>query len=306
MSAVSCNDPQTTAYSLCWNGEIVMLHAHQAKENHDFYQGVRSTGEAALWQYMPLHADEVLTEIWKLNGPFRRAISLLVRLVPLWASGQRIAHIDQFVTNQGRSELLELQPMPNWSHSEWTLLDLPSRTTSRIYADTTTFGVRRLGFETCRPKSQGRSPKIEWPSSPYPISRPHEYFAWNKAKLNNVVEVTPCRRHSRGRTIVIGLLLHYVDGNTACVGQIKLDCLGKPLRVDPACKLWFGFWLTENGPSVLNVLLSQEQPTLVDCDGWFGVDRCDDLEWWYSNRQCQLSHQGRLSPETTELGRSMC
>ncbi|WQF84004.1 hypothetical protein CDEST_09018 [Colletotrichum destructivum] len=164
MSAVSCNDPQTTAYSLFWNRQI------------------------------------------KLNSPFKSAIALLL------------------VTNQGRSELLGLQPMPNWSHSEWTLLDLRSKTTSRIYAETTSFGVRRLGFETCRPKSQGRSPKVEWPSSPYPISRPHEYFAWNKAKLNNVVEITPCRRHSRGRTIIIGLLLHYGDGNTACVGQIKIDC----------------------------------------------------------------------------------
>ncbi|TQN72734.1 hypothetical protein CSHISOI_02737 [Colletotrichum shisoi] len=289
MSAVSCNDPQTTAYSLCWKREIVMLHAHQAQEDLDFYQGVRATGEAALWQYMPLHSDEVLTEIWKLNGPLRSAIALL------------------FVTNRGRSELLGLQPMPNWSHSEWTLLDLPSKTTSRIYAETTTFGIPRLGFETCRPESQGRSPKVEWPSSPYPISRPHEYFAWNKANLNSVVEITPCRRRSRGRTITIGLLLHYVDGTTAaCVGQIKLDCLAKPFRVDPARKLWLGFWLTENGPSVLRVLLCQEQPTPVDCDGWFGVDWCDDLEWWYSNRQCRLSRQGRLSPETTELGRSIC
>ncbi|WQF76305.1 hypothetical protein CDEST_01319 [Colletotrichum destructivum] len=286
MSVESCNDPQTTAYSLCWNSQIVMLHAHYVKENLDFYQSLRTTDETAIWQYMPLHADEVLTEIWKFNGPFRSAIGLLL------------------VTNQGRSEFLGVQPRPNWSQSEWTLLDLPSDTTSRIYVETTTYGVRRLGFETPRPERRAQVPSFERPTSSYPIFRHGEYYAWNKAKLNEVVEIVPCRRHHRGRVITIGLLLHYTDGNSACVGQIRLDCLGEASSVDPACKLWLGFWLTDDGPCVSNAVLAQEQPTLPDCESWFLVDWCDNLEWWFSNRQCQLSYQGRLSPETTELGRS--
>ncbi|CCF40620.1 hypothetical protein CH063_11142, partial [Colletotrichum higginsianum] len=216
MSVESCNDPQTTAYSLCWNSQILMLHAHYVKENLDFYQSLRTTDETAIWQYMPLHADEVLTEIWKFNGPFRSAIGLLL------------------VTNQGRSEFLGVQPRPNWSQSEWTLLDLPSDTTSRIYVETTTYGVRRLGFETPRPERRAQVPSFERPTSSYPIFRHGEYYAWNKAKLNEVVEIVPCRRHHRGRVITIGLLLHYTDGNSACVGQIRLDCLGEASSVDPA------------------------------------------------------------------------
>lgn len=78
MSVVSCNDPQTTAYSLCWNWEILMLHAHRVGESLDFYQASRTMDEAAIWLYMPLHEGEVLTQIWKFEGELGTAIGLLV------------------------------------------------------------------------------------------------------------------------------------------------------------------------------------------------------------------------------------
>ncbi|KAK1960983.1 hypothetical protein LY78DRAFT_723436, partial [Colletotrichum sublineola] len=116
------------------------------------------------------------------------------------------------------------------------------------------------------------------PSSSYPISCPHEYFAWNRAKLNVVVRVVPCRGLSHGKTIIIGLMLYYADGKTDCVGQIKLDHLGNALSVDSACNLWLGFWQTDDGPCVSHVVLAPEQHRLLDCDSWFVVDWCDDLE----------------------------
>ncbi|KAK2059447.1 hypothetical protein LY76DRAFT_542805 [Colletotrichum caudatum] len=286
ISTVSCNNPQTTAYSLCWNRNIVMLHAHQAKENLDFYQDLQTTDEAALWLFMPLRTNEVLTQIWRFNGPFKSAIALLL------------------VTNQGRSNFLGVQPQTNWDHSDCTLLDLPSKSPSYIYAKTTIFGIQMLGFETPEPKPQDRPPMVEWPNSPYPISRPHEYFAWNRTQLNDVVEVVPCCGLSHGKTIIIGLLFHYADGKTASVGQIRLDRLGKVLIVDSDCKLWLGFWQSSDGPCVSHAVLAPKQPRLIDCDTWLEVEWCDDLEWWFSNRQCQLSHQGRLSPSTTMLGKS--
>ncbi|EXF77934.1 hypothetical protein CFIO01_12451 [Colletotrichum fioriniae PJ7] len=122
MSVVSCNDPQTTAYSLCWNWEILMLHVHRVGESLDFYQASRTMDEAAIWLYMPLHEGEVLTQIWKFEGELRTAIGLLL------------------VTDQGRSTFLGVQPRPNWGRSKWTLLDLPGKATSHIYAETTTCG----------------------------------------------------------------------------------------------------------------------------------------------------------------------
>ncbi|KAK1990624.1 hypothetical protein LX36DRAFT_390852 [Colletotrichum falcatum] len=302
ISTVSCNNPQTTAYSLCWNRNIVMLHAHRAKENLDFYQDLQTTDEAVLWLFMPLQTDEVLTQIWRFNGPFKSAIALLVCLVLSVALNS--AHILQLVTNQGRSNFLGVQPRTNWDHSDCTLLDLPSKSPSCIYAETTTFGIRTLGFETPKPEPQDRPPMIEWPNSSYPISRPHEYFAWNRTQLNDVVEVVPCYGLSHGKTIIIGLLFHYADGKTASVGQIRLDRLGKVLIVDSDCKLWLGFWQSDDGPCVSHAVLAPKQPRLLDCDSWLEVEWCDDLEWWFSNRQCQLSHQGRLSPSTTMLGKS--
>ncbi|KAK1445492.1 hypothetical protein CTAM01_17386, partial [Colletotrichum tamarilloi] len=168
MSVVSCNDPQTTAYSLCWNWEILMLHAHRVGESLDFYQALRTMDEAAMWLYMPLHEGEVLTQIWKFEGELRTAIGLLL------------------VTDQGHSTFLGVQPRPNWGR----------KATSHIYAETTTCGVRR------------------------------------------VVEIVPCNRQRMGKPIIIGLLLRYADGTSACVGQIRLDCLQRAMTVDPTSTLW--------------------------------------------------------------------
>ncbi|KAK1656620.1 hypothetical protein BDP55DRAFT_699441 [Colletotrichum godetiae] len=168
MSVVSCNDPQTTAYSLCWNWEILMLHAHRVGESLDFYQALRTMDEAAIWLYTPLHEGEVLTQIWKFEGELRTAIGLLL------------------VTDQGRSTFLGVQPRPNWA-------DL---TTSHIYAETTACGAY------------------------------------------DVVEFVPCHRQRMGKPIIIGLLLRYADGTSACVGQIRLDCLQRATTVDPNSTLW--------------------------------------------------------------------
>ncbi|KAK1506529.1 hypothetical protein CABS01_16907 [Colletotrichum abscissum] len=280
MSVVSCNDPQTTAYSLCWNWEILMLHAHRVGESLDFYQALRTMDEAAMWLYMPLHEGEVLTQIWKFEGELRTAIGLLL------------------VTDQGRSTFLGVQPRPNWGRSKWTLLDLPGKATSHIYAETTTCGVRRLGFQSPRPRYRDRRPAVEWPT-PYPLSRHGEYYAWNRARLKHVVEIVPCNRQRMGKPIIIGLLLRYADGTSACVGQIRLDCLQRAMTVDPTSTLWLGFWLTGDGPCIGSAILAKEQPVVPACETWFEMEWRDDLQWWFSNKKCRLSHQGRLSPKTT-------
>ncbi|TQN73717.1 hypothetical protein CSHISOI_01677, partial [Colletotrichum shisoi] len=280
MSVLPCNDSQTTAYSLCWNQSILLLHAHTVGEELEFYQSLRTMDESALWFYMPLHAGEVLTEIWKCDGCLGSAIALLL------------------VTSRGRSSFLGVQPQRGWSRSKWTLLDLPSKTPSRIYMMTATFGVPLLGFESPRPDRQNRTPMVEWPTSPYPKCRRHENFAWSRANLMDVVEIIPCRHRRQGMKITSGLLLRYDGGHQACVGQVRLDQLEIPLGVDYALKLWLGFSLTHDGPCVSNIKLSREIPTLPVCENWFQVDWCNDLEWWYSDRQCQLSQQGRMSPAT--------
>ncbi|KDN71594.1 hypothetical protein CSUB01_12437 [Colletotrichum sublineola] len=49
------------------------------REDVEFYQALRTMDESALWIFMPLHAGEVLTEIWKYDGPLREAIALLLK-----------------------------------------------------------------------------------------------------------------------------------------------------------------------------------------------------------------------------------
>lgn len=213
------------------------------------------------------------------------------------------AYTIQLVTSQGRSVYLGIQPPPNWSRSRWTLLDMPSRTASRIHAEITTYGMRRLGFETPRPQRRDQLPRVEWPTSTHPTFAQGEHFVWNRASLNHVAQIFLCRRHSHGRSIITGLLIYYADGHQACVGQVKLDCLGEVLRIDPACKLWLGFWLSDDGPCVSNAVLALQQPRLTDCENWFGVEWRGYLEWWFSCRQCQLSFEGRPSPKTIRFRR---
>ncbi|OBR09515.1 LOW QUALITY PROTEIN: hypothetical protein CH63R_08280 [Colletotrichum higginsianum IMI 349063] len=74
---------------------------------------------------MPLHADKALTEIWKLNGPFRSAIAL--RPVCYKPGPLGVTRVAAYA---------KLEPLQ-------TLLNLPSKTTSRIYAETTTFSASR-------------------------------------------------------------------------------------------------------------------------------------------------------------------
>ncbi|KAK2050997.1 hypothetical protein LY76DRAFT_468924, partial [Colletotrichum caudatum] len=129
------------------------------------------------------------------------------------------------------------------------------------------------------------------PTSSYPRCRPYENFAWSRAKLDDVIEIIPCRRRHQGVEIFSGLLLRYANRQQTCVGQVRLDQLATPLGVDSACKLWLGFSLTGDGPRVSNIRVSREVATLPDGENWFHVDWCNDLEWWYSSRQCQLSQQ---------------
>ncbi|KAK1451023.1 hypothetical protein CCUS01_11199 [Colletotrichum cuscutae] len=286
MSVVPCNHPPTTAYSLCWNQSILTLYAHTTGENFDFYHELRTMDESALWFYMPLCVDGVVTEIWKCDGSLRSAIALLL------------------VTNQERSSYLGVQPQQGWSRSKWTLLDRPTKNPSSIYLMKTALGSL-LGFESPKPRlpkpdDHNPSPRVEWPTSSYPKFRRHEYFAWTSAKLGDVVDIIPCRRNRQGSEIISGLLLRYIDGQQACVGQIRLDQLQNPICVDRDCKMWFKFSLTSDGPIVSGIEQSQEAPSLSKGENWFRVDWCGDLEWWYSKRQCQLSHQGRLSPETMQ------
>ncbi|KAK1457130.1 hypothetical protein CTAM01_17205, partial [Colletotrichum tamarilloi] len=207
--------------------------------------------------------------------------------------------IVELVTNQERSSYLGVQPQQGWSRSKWTLLDRPTKSPSTIYLMKTALGSL-LGFESPRPDDHNPSPRVEWPTSSYPKSRRHAYFAWTSAKLDDVVDIIPCRRCRQGSEIISGLLLRYIDGQQACVGQIRLDQLQNPICVDRDCKMWFKFSLTSDGPIVSGIEQLREAPSLSKREIWFRVDWCGGLEWWYSERQCQLSHQGRLSPETMQ------
>jgi hypothetical protein len=295
LSVVPCNHPKTTAYSIGWDHRIDILHAHTVGEDLLFYQSSPALGESTLWIYVPLRKNELVTEIWKLDGPLFWAPALLVCRVFL--VGDHLLIGFQLVTNLGHSKYLGVQPLKPLDRNKWVLLDRPSKTISHIYPEMTRFGVRGLGFETPQP-TPTEPPLVEWPTSPHPYCRPREYFAWNKAKLDDVIELIPYRRHYRGITSIAGVLLRYADGEQTALGLVRLDSLGAVMRVDVTRKLWLGFVLTNFGPCVASIMQAQEKPNLSSCAEWFGVDWCGDLEWWSSSSQCQLSYRGHLSPKT--------
>ncbi|KAK2051440.1 hypothetical protein LY76DRAFT_398607 [Colletotrichum caudatum] len=67
------NALEVTAYSVCWKGGIIYLHAHFPGEDFAFYKGYKG-----IWVYFPLEKGERISEIWK-RYQFRQSSSLLYK-----------------------------------------------------------------------------------------------------------------------------------------------------------------------------------------------------------------------------------
>lgn len=196
--------------------------------------------------------------------------------------------LSQFKTNKGRIALMGEWPWKVWNN--WTLLDQPSHRPGRIFYDTSPCGIRRLGFETPAPALSTEHSLFPRPLSKSPRGR--EGYFYTSATLDGITMVTPSLHHIAGTPIITGLIFHHSNEHTSCVGQVRLNSLGRRFDID-SC-LWLGFASTDiGGPSVIratNSPSSDDSLTLLalPCHGL--------LEWWFSFRQCKLHHQGRESP----------
>ncbi|KAJ2987446.1 hypothetical protein NUW58_g4501 [Xylaria curta] len=232
MTSLICNDPRTTAYSACWDSPILYLHAHRVGESLAFYNDVVERRKNAVWLYMPKDEGEYISQIWKRSRRLTRELALLI------------------MTNKGRVMMVGPQPPPFWPPCNWTLLHRSNGASSRIFFDISTFGIHKLGFELPEPVSQGQSPSIPIPSSPYPESTSLDDYLYTSALLESVIELTPCKRKVAGRSFIAGLLFRYSDGTQASVGEFRLDCVATPMAVDSSSDMWLTFDTKDGYPFV--------------------------------------------------------
>lgn len=151
-------------------------------------------------------------------------------------------------------------------------------------------GYQDVAFSVPPPRAvDGRSlpslPNLPSPASPLPRSIRYEHFFYSCAKLSHVSEVIPCRMDG----IVKGILLNYLDGRMASLGQIRLDRLDKAEKVSQ-----YGLWLqvspsAKGFPQVTDLRVGIPSP---DSGNYFHIEWLGHLEWWSSRRQCQLCYNG--------------
>lgn len=109
--------------------------------------------------------------------------------------------------------------------------------------------------------------------------------------------IVPCQRYIQGRKHITGLYLYYPEGHRSCVGQVRLDSLGRPLQLNAhQQRIWLGFTKEDYRPFVSALELSK--PTASENVSWLEVPLCYRLEWWFSLRQCQVWCGGKSSPVT--------
>ncbi|EFQ36785.1 uncharacterized protein GLRG_11932, partial [Colletotrichum graminicola M1.001] len=197
MSVVSCNDPSVVAYSVHWNTRIMSIHTHTREKELSMYHN-RANG---IWLFFPLYDHENIAEIW-IRGTTKQEIALIL------------------TTTRGRSLVFgpHLDILPT---TRLALIDLPSQdSSSRIFVEESSVGIRNVAFESSNPEP-ALSPSVSLPQPTYraPVSNPQTPWFYSTASLDDVEDVRPCQRSIGGRNIIIGLLLRYVDGHEACLGQ---------------------------------------------------------------------------------------
>ncbi|KAM6504625.1 hypothetical protein FSOLCH5_15520 [Fusarium solani] len=266
-----------TGLSVCCNPEPLALHAHTTDDDLSFY---KSSPDSSVWVHIPFKPNERIMSLW-----MRQALGSLNQHLAL-----------AFTTNLGRTQLLGAQTTPVLSACPWALLDMPYGQPSNVFFDSHPAGIMSLGFHSKAPAHTGTSRLVPpRPLSSHPSPASFEGFLWSRASLEDVVEITPCRGVATARPEITGLSFRYGDGTTACVGQVRLDCLEPPLMVKSSQRLYLRFEKTEESlPYISEVVQSTENPQSTT-GTWFEVSWADTLEWWYSYRQCQVWQNGRWS-----------
>lgn len=273
------NLQETTGYSVCCGPEPLDFHSHKPGDDDlTFYDG---TSTYSVWIHIPFQKDEFISSIWiRRRQRLDRELALA------------------FETTKKRTILLGSWAMPSLTDDTWALLATPEKAPGQFFLDRCPYSIRTLLFQSPPPPRQSRRPHFPTPSSTPPVTRNLEGFFWSSARATGIAEVVPCYGENDCQSQVIGLLISYIDGMKACVGQVRLDHLGPPFTPDPSQNLYLGFEYSKIGcPYVAEIRLSAVllNSTFVS---WFKVEWSGTIEWWFSYRQCQVWQTGRVSLAT--------
>ncbi|KAF4125530.1 hypothetical protein GMORB2_4370 [Geosmithia morbida] len=226
------------------------------------------------WSHLPLDKGEWISELWHCKD------------LDTMESGLTL------VTNKHRVQAIGYYSKP--LKSSIRLVAVLGPQPRRLYYDAD-YGIETHGIDPAdwpwqpplgaglSPRKRLRPPRSPTPRSPAPRF-PMTSFCFTRACLEGVSGVAVCQIGA----VVSGLILSYAKGHRECVGNIRTDCLRRPVPVGPATE----FWLV-----VSTVKPGKLQATAVDFDHyppgdtripWEGV-----LEWWQAGTQARIYHEGR-------------
>lgn len=169
--------------------------------------------------------------------------------------------------------------------TRWVLLDRPCEDGDRIFFDNGN-PITSLAFSSEAPARRNSQLYVPSRVTPNKVLTSLETFFYSEASLLGVVELSPCYScHA-----IKGVILKYQDGRQRAVGEIRLDALTTPIRVDPSSPARLRFKLeNQRFPYVSEI--SQES----DVEG-IRLFSPGLLRWWWSSRQCQVTVGDQRSP----------
>ncbi|EKJ73077.1 hypothetical protein FPSE_06690 [Fusarium pseudograminearum CS3096] len=277
LSVFRYNSPNITGFSICCGPAPIALHAHTSDEDLSFYQHV---SEYSTWIYMPLEKNERIVRIWM------RARNCLNREVAL-----------VFETDKGHTKLFGAQTTPNLLACRWILLDAPQGQPGHLFFDDNPDGIRWISLDSQPPIGTSLL-HLPVASCPHPCLPNNDGFIWSSASVQDVVNMRVCRRNTRDRTEVMGLLFYYSDGKQASVGQVRLDKLDELQTIDHSQSLYLGFERSKRWAPYISKVRTSVSQLDNTVNMWFEVSWSGTLEWWLSWRQCQVYQDGRKSLPT--------
>ncbi|KAF4459182.1 hypothetical protein FALBO_14058 [Fusarium albosuccineum] len=283
MRSFDCNNPRINGYSACFIEDYpVSLHYHVTREDFAFDMVDDDRRLHAMWLYMPVEPDERVAEIWRRRWN-RDACNTALMLR----------------TSKGRVLALGARPQAALATTIYDLLAKFQRSgPRRLYwgapGGRVGKGIDYLAVESVveshtkeRLRTSSYPPDGRWFSFPW-NTRPRRFYT--SAKLGNVVEVARCRSWAPGSSGIVGLVFVYSDGRRESVGQVRLDHLEPPARVDPVGGMVLG--LKKGDPDGFTVetmrvvSLSDTTPADGVSSGgsalqYLRVSWRGQLDWWF-------------------------
>ncbi|KAF5009400.1 hypothetical protein FDECE_4377 [Fusarium decemcellulare] len=293
MRSFDCNNPRINGYSACFIEDYpVDLHCHVMGEDFAFDMAGDERRLHAMWLYMPVEPDERVAEIWRRRWN-RDACNTAVMLR----------------TSKGRVLALGARPQATLATTTYDLLArFPRLGPRHLYwgAAGGAFGkgIDYLAVERIvESHAEEHLPTSSYPPVGSPFSRlwntrPKRFYT--SAKLGDVIEVAVCRSWAPGSSGIVGLALVYSDGRRDSVGQVRLDHLEAPTRVEPDGGMVL--WLKKAGSDGFTVetmrivSLSDTTPANgVSSEGsalqYLRVAWRGQLDWWFWYRRNWVYYQ---------------